>query len=68
VPKGTPADITSRLTVEVTKALNTPEVRRRLEDFGLEVTPSDGASLARFIDQETAFWHALIKERKLSAE
>ena len=42
--------------------------RSKLEDFGLEVLPSDGPALASFIQKETTFWHALIKERGLSAE
>lgn len=68
VPKGTPAPIVSRLTAEMNKAIAVPEVRARLEDFGLEVTPSDGPALAAFLQKENAFWHALIKERGLSAE
>ncbi|MFY7865964.1 Bug family tripartite tricarboxylate transporter substrate binding protein [Roseateles sp.] len=68
VPKGTPEAITSRLSSEMLKALSMPEVKNRLEDFGLEVTPSDGPSLSRFVQQETQAWHALIKERRLSAE
>ncbi len=68
VPRGTPSDIAIKLTSEINKAINTPEVRMRLEDFGLEVMPTDGATLAAFIQSETKFWHALIKERKLSAE
>ena len=68
VPKGTPADIVTRLSSEMNKAINTPDVRARLEDFGLEVVPSDGPALGAFVKKETTFWHALIKERKLSAE
>lgn len=68
VPKGTPAEIVARLTAEMNKAIAVPEVKARLEDFGLEVLPSDGPALAGFIQKETTFWHALIKERKLSAE
>lgn len=68
VPKGTPEPIVQRLSAEMNKAITTPEVKARLEDFGLEVSPSDAASLARFVQQETVAWHALIKERKLSAE
>ncbi len=68
VPKGTPADIVGRLTAEMNKAITTPEVKAKLEDFGLEVLPGDGPALASFIQKETTFWHALIKERKLSAE
>jgi tripartite-type tricarboxylate transporter receptor subunit TctC len=45
-----------------------PEVKARLEEFGLEVAPSDGTQLAAFLDRETTFWHNLIRERKLSVE
>ncbi len=68
VPKGTPADIVTRLSAEMNKAIATPEVKAKLEDFGLEVTPTDGPALAAFLQKETSFWHALIKERKLSAD
>jgi tripartite-type tricarboxylate transporter receptor subunit TctC len=68
VPKGTPAEIVTRLTAEMTKAITTPEVKTKLEDFGLDVVPTDGPALGAFIQKETIFWHALIKERKLSAE
>jgi tripartite-type tricarboxylate transporter receptor subunit TctC len=68
VPKGTPPEIVSRLTAEMNKAITTPDVRARLEDFGLEVTPSDGPALAAFLARENAFWHRLIKDRRLSAE
>lgn len=68
VPRGTPTDIVARLTSEMNKAIAVPEVKAKLEDFGLEVLPSDGPALASFIQKETTFWHALIKERGLSAE
>jgi tripartite-type tricarboxylate transporter receptor subunit TctC len=68
VPKGTPPGIVARLTAEMNKAIASPDVKPKLEDFGLEVVPTDGPALAAFITKETAFWHALIKERKLSAE
>lgn len=68
VPRGTPQDVVSRLTVEMNKAITTPEVKARLEDFGLEVAPSDGPALTAFLQKETAFWHQLIKDRGLSAE
>lgn len=68
VPAGTPADVVARLGAEMNKAIAAPEVRAKLEEFGLEVAPSDGPTLARFIERETAFWHKLIRDRKLSAE
>jgi len=67
-PKGTPPDIAARLSAEMRKAILTPEVKTRLEAFGLEVAPTDGPQLAAFIQKETAFWHALIKERHLTLD
>lgn len=68
VPKGTPETVVKRLTAEMQKAIALPEVKAKLEDFGLEVAPSDGPALGRFVQQETQFWHALIRERKLAAD
>ncbi|HEY8976474.1 MAG TPA: tripartite tricarboxylate transporter substrate binding protein [Burkholderiaceae bacterium] len=67
-PKGTPPDIAARLTAEMRKAILTPEVKSRLEGFGLEVAPTDGPALTAFIQKETAFWHALIRERHLTLD
>ena len=67
-PKGTPPDIAARLTAEMRKAILTPEVKSRLEAFGLEVAPTDGPALTAFIQKETTFWHALIKERHLTLD
>jgi tripartite-type tricarboxylate transporter receptor subunit TctC len=67
-PKATPAAICSRLSTEMQRAIVVPEVKTRLEEFGLEVAPTDGPTLAAFIDKETAFWHRLIRDRRLSAE
>jgi len=68
VPKGTPADIRQRLTAEMNKAITTPDVKARLEGFGLEVAPSDAAALERLLARERAFWHPLIRQRGISAE
>jgi len=67
-PKGTPPDIAARLTAEMRKAILASEVKSRLEAFGLEVAPTDGPALAAFIQKETTFWHALIKERHLTLD
>jgi tripartite-type tricarboxylate transporter receptor subunit TctC len=68
VPKGTPPDVIARLGAEMSKAILMPEVKARLEDFGLEVTPGGAVELAAFLQRETGFWHALIKARRLSAD
>lgn len=41
VPTGTPADIVDRLSTEMQKAVNTPSVRARLLELGLDPVPSN---------------------------
>jgi tripartite-type tricarboxylate transporter receptor subunit TctC len=67
-PKDTPPEIVQRVGAEMRRAILVPDVRKRLEDFGLEVAPSDGPRLAAFIDQQTTFWTRLIQERHLSLQ
>lgn len=68
VPRGTPPDIANRLSAEMQKAIVAPDVKKRLEEFGLDVAPSDGRALAAFLERETAFWHKLIRDRRLAVE
>ena len=50
------------------KAILVPQVKAQLEEFGLQVAPTDGPHLASFIQRETSFWHKLIHDRKLSLD
>jgi tripartite-type tricarboxylate transporter receptor subunit TctC len=68
VPRGTPGEIVVKLGAAMSSTIRQPELRQRLEDYGLDVMPTDGPGLAKFIDEETKFWHALIKARGLTAE
>ena len=60
--------LSGEAVLEMRKAILTPEVKARLEAFGLDVAPTDGPQLAAFIQKETAFWHALIKQRHLTLD
>jgi len=68
VPAATPREIVLRLNAELVKALDTPEVRRKLQDFGLEPTPGTPEQMAAYIRSETERWHALIKARGLTLD
>ena len=61
-PAGTPKPIVDRLNAEIVKALNTPEMRRRLADEGAEVEPSTPAELARFMHAEIIKWAKAVKD------
>ncbi len=68
VPAATPREITSRLTTELSRAINTPDVTRRLQEFGLEPIPGSAEQMAVYIRSETARWHALIRQRGLTLD
>lgn len=68
VPQGTPADVVERLNREMQATLGEPEVRKALEDFGLQVAPSSPQALGAFVERETAIWHKLIRERGLKID
>ncbi|MEO8203082.1 MAG: tripartite tricarboxylate transporter substrate binding protein [Betaproteobacteria bacterium] len=67
-PAGTPAPIIERLHAEVVAAMNSPEMRRRLEDMSILPAPSSPAELAQLIRSETDSLRALASRIGLEAE
>jgi tripartite-type tricarboxylate transporter receptor subunit TctC len=64
VPKGTPKEIVVRLNAAVVEALNDPEVRKQLENLGLQMPPKDKLSpqaLGDWQKAEIAKWWPMIK-------
>lgn len=61
VPAGTPPEIVSRLSAELVKTLQTPEVHKRFTDAGMEVLPTSPEEMAAIIRRDQAFWVPLIK-------
>lgn len=67
-PSGLPGEVRARLAAELQKALATPDVAKKLTDFGLEVTPGSPEAMAEYTKSEVTRWHALIKQRGLKLE
>jgi tripartite-type tricarboxylate transporter receptor subunit TctC len=61
-PPGTPQPILDRLYRESIKVLAMPDVRRSLENQGLDVIGSTPAELADVIKMEIPYWAKIIKE------
>ena len=61
-PKGTPEAIVAQVSEDLRKALETPEVRTRLEQTGTPFRPVFTAELARFIDSEQKLWWPVVRE------
>ncbi len=67
-PAGTPRDIVSRLSREIIRALETPDLRERLAAFGVDPWPGTSEQLADLLRSETARYAAIIRSAGLPRE
>lgn len=67
-PRDLPSDIANRVSAEVKRAMNAPEVRDKLIEFGFETVASTPDELSAYIRSEMARWVAVAKHIKLKPE
>jgi tripartite-type tricarboxylate transporter receptor subunit TctC len=67
-PGKTPPALVKRLHDELERALNSPDVREKLENQGLEISPSTTAEFVKQIDEEMALYGKIIRESGIKAE
>ncbi|NEX64115.1 Bug family tripartite tricarboxylate transporter substrate binding protein [Noviherbaspirillum galbum] len=67
-PAATPADIIATLNKQIVAAVNQPNVRQRLVDFGVEPVGSTAQQYADLLRSETVRWHKVIKDQKISLD
>jgi len=70
-PRGTPADITTRLNAAVRKVLADPQSLKRLGDIGQQVPPVEQQTpqaLAKYQAEEIARWWPVIKAANIRGE
>ena len=60
-PAGTPLDIVAKWNADVTKILNSPDMRERLTAQGAEAAPTTPAEFSAFIAQELAKYARIVK-------
>jgi len=71
LPKGTPEPIVRKLNQAMRETLEDPVIRKRLENFGLEIVPPEQRTpeyLAKFLPEEIARWGKVIKAAGISAD
>ena len=71
VPKGTPKDVIARLNATITQALFDPQVRRRFDELGIQISPLDQQSpeaLRAFQKAETERWWPILKAANIKVE
>jgi tripartite-type tricarboxylate transporter receptor subunit TctC len=61
-PAGTPAPVIRKLNSEVTKALESADVRERLQAQGAEPMPGTPEAFASFMREEMAKWAPVVKQ------
>jgi tripartite-type tricarboxylate transporter receptor subunit TctC len=70
-PKGTPEAIVRKLNKVVGDMLDNPDMRRRLQELGLEIVPPEQRSpeyLAKFLPQEVERWGKVIRAAGISVD
>ena len=67
-PKGTPAEIISRVHVETAKALALPEVKERLAQAALQAVGSTPKEFEALIRADLERWTAIARELKLEPQ
>jgi tripartite-type tricarboxylate transporter receptor subunit TctC len=68
VPKGTPSEITDKLTAAIGRVLNNPDVRKRLEGQGSIVLGGTGKDFADYMKVEGERWTRIVRETGAKAD
>jgi tripartite-type tricarboxylate transporter receptor subunit TctC len=61
-PAKLPASVVATANTELNKALNSPELRKKLEDQGLNVTPGSPDEFGKLIKADIAKWAPVVKD------
>ncbi len=67
-PAGTPANLIGRLNAEIVKAMNSPDLRKRLTDISIEPLSSTPEEFASFLHSETPRYAKIIKDAGIKAD
>lgn len=60
-PAATPPNLIGRLNAEIVKAINSPDLKKRLQDAGIDPLTSTPEEFARFIASETPRYAKIVK-------
>jgi tripartite-type tricarboxylate transporter receptor subunit TctC len=68
VPNGTPPDVVARLNAELTKAMQSAELRKTLLATGIEARTGTPQEFAALIASDTGTWHKIVETAGIKAE
>jgi len=67
-PANLPTAVVRTANTELNKALNSPDLRKKLEDQGLNVTPSSSEEFAKLIKADITKWAPVVKDSGAKAD
>jgi tripartite-type tricarboxylate transporter receptor subunit TctC len=67
-PGKLPANIVNSLNKELNKALALPELKKKLEDQGVDIAPGSADAFTKLIRSETTKWGRIVKESGAKAD
>ena len=67
-PAKLPANVVATMNTELNKALNSPDLKKKLEDQGLDVTPSTPDQFSKLIRADITKWGRVVKESGAKAD
>ncbi len=67
-PAKTPAEVTTKLHGVIVKALNDPEVKKKISEQGAEPHPESATEFATFIRNETSKWGKVVRDSGASVD
>jgi len=65
---GTPPEVVQRLNLEVTKILNSAEIKERFGKAGVEVVAGTSAQFSTFLKSEVARWAKVVQDAGIKAD
>jgi tripartite-type tricarboxylate transporter receptor subunit TctC len=68
LPKGTPEPIVARWNAAIKKVLESPDVQKRLVDFGFDVVGSTPMQLRSRVDADIVKWANVVKSANIATE
>lgn len=68
VPAATPKDIVAKLSAELQKAIETPAIKAKIQEIGLEPIASDPNAMTSHWASESKYWPKLIRERQITLD
>jgi tripartite-type tricarboxylate transporter receptor subunit TctC len=67
-PKGTPKEITDKLSAEMVKIIQSPDFKKRMDEIGAEPIGDSSEAMAKKIKDETEKFAKLVKDAKVVIE